>query len=1310
MIHRLFLTIAALLVASVASAADAPRKPNVLFIAVDDLNHWVGHLGRNPQTKTPNIDRLAKMGVTFTRAYCASPSCNPSRAALMSGLRPSTSGIYENKQDWQPVIGKEKTLTTQFLNAGYNVYGSGKIYHGSTRRADEWTDYVARLGSKATPHPSAKDDGVGGIKFQPLTDDSKLPDEKYVDYAIGRLRAKHDKPFFLAVGLTKPHMAWNVPKKYYDLFPLDKIELPPTQKDDLKDVPAGGIAMAKADADHARILKSGRWKEAVQAYLAAIAYCDAQVGRLLDALDKSPHKENTIIVFWGDHGWHLGEKEHWRKFALWEEATRVPYVWVVPGVTKREGVCSRTVDLMSVYPTLCELCGLATPKHVEGVSIAPLLRDPQAAWDRPAFTTFRKGNHAVRTERWRYIRYADGGEELYDHDRDPYEWANLAADPKHADTVKRLNGMLREARLATTLGIQGTQFTLNGKPTFLLGISYYGGLGASEENIRKDLADMRKHGFNWLRLWATWASFDNDVSAIDADGKPREKFLNKLGWLVAECDKRGIVVDVTLSRGNGVTGPPRLQSLAAHRLAVETIVTALKPYENWYLDLGNERNIKDKRFVSFDDLKELRAVVAKSDPKRLVTASHSGDMSKEDLKEYLTNVKVDFVSPHRRRTVKSIEATRAKSQEYLAWMKDLGREVPLHYQEPLRRDFKTEKLQPEKVHILDDLRGAKAGGAAGWCFHNGDNRGAEDRQPRRSFDLRERRLFDQLDKVEGEVVKESATAADPPRDVERAPKEAAKFGVWEVILTGDGSVANPFDTVATVAFTPPSGRTNANTVQAFYDGGNTWRARVYVSEVGNWSWASTCKTDEGLNDKSGKFSAVDSTRRGRLLPHPKNPRHWITENGRWFLNLNDTAYFLLCTHDAQGKEIPFEDFTAYVRDAVAKGITSFRCFSVSGPKGFGNDQEGRWTDGMFADAELTRLRLESLQTNDRRLNWLLQHYPDVYVQYIVFPRGCKWKTDEAFWKKLSPAQKERVLRHMVARYAAYPQLFWLIVNDAHYGTNYPNNNAFAREVGEYFLKHDPWQHPLSTGHARFVDFHFADEQWASYIHLENEYDIGAAQYTKYHGNRKPVFLGEDRYEQDIPARDPTDMRYFQRRLYWAWLLSGGSTNYGGRWFVLHPYSKTGKRSAVEPRERSKTIFEMPLTGLDSVKYVGSYLGDRSLELSDFEPDHALVEDLDGRTGADAPRLMRRGVAEFLIYHPNSAGKGRAVEADQTKTARLRLDLRGGKGSYNVEWYRPHDGVAKAGGTVDGGDCRDLTAPWIGYDVVVRLRQVDAQRK
>jgi arylsulfatase A-like enzyme len=424
---RIFLS-CLLVLLSVARGAETP-KPNVLFIAIDDLRDWVGYLGHNPQTITPNLDKLAARGVYFTRSYCAAPVCNPSRAALMSGMRPGTTGVYSNNEDWRPAIPEEKTLTAAFRRAGYFVCGAGKIYHESYKRNEDWNDYLENTGRD--PKPTGND-GVGGIKFAPLQcEDEDLREWKIVDYGIRELAKTHEKPLFLAVGLHKPHMPWNVPQKYYDMHPLDKIVLPPTIADDLADVPPAGIKMAKPQGDHAAMVQSGRWKEAVQGYLAAITYCDAMIGRLIEAYDQSPEREKTIICLWSDHGWHLGEKEHWRKFALWEESTRSPVIWMVPGLTK-PARCQRTIDHLHLFPTLTDLCGIPTPSHVEGKSIKPLLADPQTPWAEPAITTYLQENHAVRTESHRYIQYADKSEELYDEKADPNEWKNLATDPAAA--------------------------------------------------------------------------------------------------------------------------------------------------------------------------------------------------------------------------------------------------------------------------------------------------------------------------------------------------------------------------------------------------------------------------------------------------------------------------------------------------------------------------------------------------------------------------------------------------------------------------------------------------------------------------------------------------------------------------------------------------------------------------------------------------------------------------------------------------------------------------------------------------------------
>lgn len=302
----------------------------------------------------------------------------------------------------------------------------------------------------------------------------------------------------------------------------------------------------------------------------------------------------------------------------------------------------------------------------------------------------------------------------------------------------------------TELGLRGARFTINRQPAFLYGISYYGALGASDDFVRRDLDDLQRDRFNWIRVWATWRAFGANISAVDADGSAREPFLGKLERLVAECDRRGMIVDITLSRGNDGPGQPKLANQAAHLRAVETLVTALKPWRNWYLDLSNERNIRDPRFTSIADLAALRAAVRRLDPDRLVTASHGGDLTRNELRDYLETVRVDFISPHRPRERGSAGQTEAQTKEYLAWMAEVGRTVPVHYQEPFRHGY--DRWQPQVQDFVADARAAKVGGAAGWCFHNGAERSGPDGRPRRSFDLREQRLFDQLDPVEREAI------------------------------------------------------------------------------------------------------------------------------------------------------------------------------------------------------------------------------------------------------------------------------------------------------------------------------------------------------------------------------------------------------------------------------------------------------------------------------------------------------------------------------------------------------------------------------
>jgi len=275
-----------------------------------------------------------------------------------------------------------------------------------------------------------------------------MADFKIVERGIDFLKQDHDKPFFLAVGIMKPHLAWYVPKKYFDMYPIADVKRPVVIPNDLDDVPPGGLLMAKRDGDHRYITKNNLWENAVQGYMASITFADAQIGRLLNALDNSKYKQNTIVVLFGDHGWNLGEKEHWRKFALWEETTHVPLIISAPGIVKPNSVCERTVNLMDIYPTLIDMCGFPARNNIEAVSIFPLLKNPKLTWDHPSLSTLGQNNHSVRTERWRYIRYSDGGEELYDHNNDPHEWKNLALNLKYAPVKKKLAASLPKVNAA----------------------------------------------------------------------------------------------------------------------------------------------------------------------------------------------------------------------------------------------------------------------------------------------------------------------------------------------------------------------------------------------------------------------------------------------------------------------------------------------------------------------------------------------------------------------------------------------------------------------------------------------------------------------------------------------------------------------------------------------------------------------------------------------------------------------------------------------------------------------------------------------
>jgi len=437
--------------ASLATPAILTRptveRPNILFIAIDDLNDWVGCLGGHPDAKTPNLDRLASRGLLFTNAHCAAPLCNPSRAAIMTGIRPSTSGVYTNRQPFrQSPVTRDAITLPQYLRAhGYYTLGSGKIYHGSFPDPPSWDEYYPsqEQNRPADPVPPRRPlNGIpntGHFDWGPLkVKDDEMGDMKVANWVAEQLHRKYEKPFFLACGIFRPHLPWYVPEKYFDLYPLETVTLPKVKDDDLDDIPPVGRKFARPEGDHKRVVEHNQWRQAVQAYLACISFADAAVGRVLEAFDSSSYKDNTIIVLWSDHGWHLGQKLHWRKFTLWEEATHNVFMIVAPGITRPGSRCRRAVDLVDIYPTLVELCGLPPKQGLEGRSLVPWLKNPDLEKERPALTTYLRGNHSVRTEQWRYIRYHDGTEELYDHRQDPLEWYNLAARPGYEDVKRQL--------------------------------------------------------------------------------------------------------------------------------------------------------------------------------------------------------------------------------------------------------------------------------------------------------------------------------------------------------------------------------------------------------------------------------------------------------------------------------------------------------------------------------------------------------------------------------------------------------------------------------------------------------------------------------------------------------------------------------------------------------------------------------------------------------------------------------------------------------------------------------------------------------
>lgn len=435
------------------------NPPNVLMICIDDLNDWLGCMDGHPNAKTPNIDRLAAEGVLFTNAHCQAPLCGPSRASLMTGLRPSTTGIYGMIDD--DLIDKDNPSTEgivflpeYFKNKGYHTMGIGKIFHHHAPDGvfDESGGRVPGFGP--TPPERFVWSGQPGKEGYSRTStdwgafpeaDSLMPDFQSTQWTIERLNRDFDQPFFLAVGFLRPHVPWYVPQKWFDLHPLEDIKTPPYLESDLDDLPA--IVREIDDLPMMPTtewaIESGEWPKIIQAYLACVSFVDFYVGEILNALENSEYAENTIVVLWSDHGYRLGEKGTFAKHCLWEEGTKAPLIFAGPGIEKGKIIHS-PAEMLSIYPTLLEMSNLEPYLKNEGVSLAPVLKGETESVQDFALTTYGWGNHGIRTENLRYIRYNDDSEEFYDHRTDPNEWYNLAQKNEGADEIQTLKKFLPE--------------------------------------------------------------------------------------------------------------------------------------------------------------------------------------------------------------------------------------------------------------------------------------------------------------------------------------------------------------------------------------------------------------------------------------------------------------------------------------------------------------------------------------------------------------------------------------------------------------------------------------------------------------------------------------------------------------------------------------------------------------------------------------------------------------------------------------------------------------------------------------------------
>lgn len=430
------------------------RKPmmNVLMISIDDLNDWTGFMRSHPQARTPNMDALAASGTVFSNAHCQAPICGPSRASLFTGLYPHTTGIYGqyNKKQYEEYMASREDmvqLPEWFKRHGYQTWAVGKVTHGPATRIFDYDHgrfdgFGPKPDKRFAYNPAWFPEKQGGTQtdWGAYPDqDEKLPDYKISQWAVSQLEKSHGEPFFLAVGFIRPHVPWYVPQEWLDYFPLHEVQLPPWKPDDLEDVPPAGIAVNETpQMPTARWAQdTDQWRRAVRAYLASVYFVDHQIGKVMKALKESEYADNTVIILFSDHGYHMGEKDRFSKHTLWERSTRVPMVISAPGIAGNK-ICHKPVELVDIYPTLTDLCGLTPNTTNQGQSLKPLLVNPEIDWHFPALTAYGRGNYSVRDEHFRLTRYFDGSLELYDHRHDTNEWHNLADSSQYNEVLVNL--------------------------------------------------------------------------------------------------------------------------------------------------------------------------------------------------------------------------------------------------------------------------------------------------------------------------------------------------------------------------------------------------------------------------------------------------------------------------------------------------------------------------------------------------------------------------------------------------------------------------------------------------------------------------------------------------------------------------------------------------------------------------------------------------------------------------------------------------------------------------------------------------------